>query len=321
MAETEQPAGEDLDGSLEQEATTVKDESANNTSTPPDTKPRGELGNRFKALTSRMNIYLLGFIAVILIALIVIFVVVNSQETPDQISLSGQELSQETIDDLLQSDSNIGDATSTLNVEANAIFNGRVLVKDRLDVAGPINIGGPLTLPGITVAGTSQFEDVEVSNNLTILGNASVQGTVSASGLSISGSGSFDGELSATTLAVNNLEFQGDLSVLGHLDAGGPAPSITRGSIGGGGTVSISGTDTAGTVTINTGSGPSSGVMATINFAKAFGGSPHVVISPANANAATLNYYITRTSSSFNLGSTNNPSAGSTFIFNYVAID
>ena len=49
-------------------------------------------------------------------------------------------------------------------------------MRDSLDVAGTIRVGGALSLPGITVSGTSAFENVQVASNLSIAGNAAVTG-------------------------------------------------------------------------------------------------------------------------------------------------
>ncbi|MEZ6331213.1 MAG: polymer-forming cytoskeletal protein [Candidatus Saccharimonadales bacterium] len=136
---------------------------------------------------------------------------------------------------------------------SNAVFNGRALVRNDLDVAGTIRVGGALSLPGITVSGTSASENVQVANNLSIAGNSAVQGTLTVQqNLSVGGSASFAGQISAPSLSVERLILNQDLQINRHIDAGGPTPVASRGSaVGGAGTVSVSGTDTAGTVSIN----------------------------------------------------------------------
>lgn len=272
---------------------------------------------KIAGLIKGVNIYLVGFIVIFAIAIIVIFVALQSEDGGP--SITGQDLTQEQIDELLQQDSQVGDVSQTLTVEANAIFNGKVLVKDNLDVAGSINVGGPLTLPGITVAGTSAFDNVEVSNNLSILGNSSIQGTLTVnSSLSVSGDGTFGGTLSADTLNVTDLSFSGDLVLSRHIDTGGPNPGISPGgSVGAGGTASLSGTDTSGTVTINTGGGPATGTLANINFANGYNETPQVIISPVGSSGATLEYYVTRTTSGFTIRSANTPSGSTTYVFDY----
>jgi hypothetical protein len=84
----------------------------------------------------------------------------------------------------------------------------------------------------------------------------------------------------------------------------------------------VNGTDTAGTVTINTGTNPpSSGCFGTVTFVQKFSGTPHVVVTPVGASAAVINYYINRTSSNFTICYTVGPAAQTSFSFDYIAID
>lgn len=273
---------------------------------------------RVKGVTSNFNIYLIAFLVIVFIALIITYVALNTNQT-DDLSITGQDLTDEAFDELAQNESNVGDVNQTLTVEANAIFNGKVLVKDNLDVAGSINVGGPLTLPGITVAGTSAFEDVEVNNNLSILGNTSIQGTLTVNdNATVTGNLSIGGELSAASVTADSINFTGDLEISRHINTGGPSPGVTRGgAVGAGGTVSISGTDVSGTVTINTGGGPSTGVLATVTFANAYTGTPRVVISPTSSAAASLDYYVTRSTTGFTVRTVSAPSASSTYVFDF----
>lgn len=274
--------------------------------------------DRVKGFTSNFNIYLIAFLVIVFIALVITYVALNSKKNNGP-SITSQELSEDAFKELAQNEANVGDTNQTLTVEANAIFNGKVLVKDNLDVAGSINVGGPLTLPGITVAGTSSFEDVEVSNNLSILGDASIQGALTVTnGANINGNLAVAGSISASSVTADTIAFSGDLQIQRHLDTGGPTPGVSRGgAVGAGGTVSISGTDASGTVTINTGGGPSSGTLAVINFSQSYGGTPRVVISPTSAAAASLDYYISRSPSGFEIRATSAPSGSSTYLFDY----
>lgn len=276
--------------------------------------------DRILRFTKGTNLYLLGFGVIILIAAFVTFIAVTSDNTEDAgLSIEGSELSQEALDELLKTDTTIGDVKETLNVEANAIFSGKILVKDSLDVAGTLNVGGTLSLTGLTVSGNTTLQDAGLSGSLSVGGNANISGTAAIeSNLTVAGDVSIGGALSAGTLNVESIQFSNDLQVLRHIDTGGSSPSASRGSaIGGAGTVSISGTDVAGTVTINTSGGVTSGAMANISFANAYGRTPHVIISPVGSTSGSINYYVTRTSSGFAIGTANAPSASTTYIFDY----
>jgi cytoskeletal protein CcmA (bactofilin family) len=317
MEENKQPQSEEVN-SLE----TL--EGSPDASSSPETIPSEKLPKKktsvtekVKSLVTRLNIYLLLFILIIVIGLIIFFVVFNASQSTDRGITESQELTQEAIDQLIGSDAKIGDPKQLLTVESDSVFAGKVLIRDGLDVAGPIKVGGSLTLPGITVSGASAFDEVSI-NTLAIAGDATVQGQLSVQeGLTVSGPVTFSGTFSAAAFAIESLQVNRDLQLNRHIDAGGPTPGISSGGgIGNGGTATISGTDTAGTITINIGAGGGNGVLATITFAAAFNGTPHVVFSPVNAPAPNA-FISNRTSSGFSISS----SGQGTVSFDYIVID
>lgn len=280
-----------------------------------------------KGFASKLNVYLLAFLVIIIAALIVFFVVFQSSQEPEVATTETQELTQEAVDKLIGTDSRVGDPKQLLTVESDSVFTGKVLIRDGLDVAGPIKVGGSLSLPGITVSGTSAFDEV-VLNTLNVSGDVNVQGQVSVqNGLTVSGPVTFSGTFSAASFAIETLQVNQNLEVNRHIDAGGPTPSLTGGgAIGAGGTATNSGTDTAGTVAINVGGGAAAGVLATVTFANPFGDTPHVVITPIAAQGSPVvssgsTFYISsRTTSGFTIATTDALPSGS-ISFDYIVID
>jgi len=118
------------------------------------------IGKIVNKINSRLNVYLLGFILLTVISLIIIFIVINSsnKEAAKQENIQTQQLTQDAINNLSSNESTVGDPKQLLSIESNAVFSGKVLIRDGLDVAGPIKVGGDLSLPGITVSGKSQFD-------------------------------------------------------------------------------------------------------------------------------------------------------------------
>ena len=109
------------------------------------------------------------------------------------------------------------------------------------------------------------------------------------------------------------------LQIPNHLSFTGPSPSrtINAGVLGAGGSASVNGSDTNGTININTGSNPSAGCFARINFQQAFPGQPHVIVSPVGAAAGQTQYYVDRNNTGFSI-CTNNPApANQVFAFDY----
>lgn len=277
-----------------------------------------------RSLVAKVNIYLLLFVFILVIAGVVLFIAYSAnknQTKKDQTAT--QQLTADALKTLAGTDAKVGDAKQLLTIESDAVFSGKVLVRGGLEVAGPIKVGGSLSLPGITVSGTSAFDQVTM-NSLAVAGNASIQGLLSVQkGLTVGGNGSFSGSLSAGVINTDKLVLNQDLQLNRHIAAGGTTPGVSTGSAtGSAGTVSINGSDTAGTVTINNGSGPTDGIVATVTFAVKFSGNPHVVISPVCSvgGACPQRSYVTnRTSSGFAIAVVGN-STGS-YSFDYIVLD
>ncbi|MDB5164292.1 MAG: hypothetical protein JWS12_910 [Candidatus Saccharibacteria bacterium] len=319
----DQPAEAPHSGSLESGLSldATADTNLTTEKTDKDQKPsKKSRKDGVKHFFGKLNIYFLAFILLIVIAGVAISVaVLYNRKTAT--TASDQTLTDKALKDLKSSTSKVGDPKQTLNIESNAVFAGTVLVRDSLDVAGTIRVGGALSLPGITVSGKSSFDQVQI-NSLAIAGNASVQGTLTVQkSLSVSSGGSFTGPLSAPQITVGVLQLTGDLQLGHHIDPTGASPSSSGGSaLGGGGTAGVSGTDTAGTVSINTGSSPAAGCFITVNFTQKFNGTPHVIISPVNSNTGSLSYYTNRSVTNFSVCATN-PAAGTNYVFDYVVLD
>ena len=288
----------------------------------PTTVKKG-FSEKFRGLITHLNIYLLLFIVIVILSAGVVLVAFQTNKKASKpTTVTTQPLTTEELQQINGTDSKVGDPKQTLTIESNAIFSGKVLIKDSLDVAGTIKVGGALSLPGISVSGSSNFDQIQ-ANNLSITGNVSVQGQLTvAKTITASAGATFGGPISAPMITTQQLQLTNDLQITKHLDAGGPTPSKTDGSaLGNGGTSSISGTDTAGTATINTGGSPGAGCFMSIKFTQQFSGTPHIVITPVGTAAAGLNYYVNRTATDFSICTTNAAPAGQTFSFDFVAID
>jgi cytoskeletal protein CcmA (bactofilin family) len=285
--------------------------------------PAGK-GPRFKQLRARLNIYLLMLGGIIFLAgAIILIAFLQNRQTVLNKNLQTQSLSKSTLEQLADSDATVGSSHSILNVQSSAVFAGQVLVRQNLEVAGNLQIGGTIALNNLTVAGASQFGQATVNKDLAVAGNTAIQGSATISkGLQVNGGGIFNGAVSAPQLTTSHLQLNGDLVLTHHISTGGSPPSRSGGAaLGGGGSVSISGSDTAGSVSINTGSGPAAGCFVTVNFTSAYGTTPHVIVTPVGAAAGGLSYYINRSASNFSICDATPPPAGSSFGFDYFVID
>lgn len=307
-------------GSPEEESEATTPSEADVVATPNSPPPKKK--RSLRKLFRKFNIYLLLFIFIVVVAIIIMIVALVHQKTNTG-TLATQTLSKSTLSQLANSDATVGDSKHVLDVQSNAVFAGQVLVRDNLEVAGTIQVGGTLSLSGISVSGTSDFAQVQINKGLSVAGDSALQGALTVQkSLNVSGGGTFSGQVSATQITTTSLQLNGDLTLTHHLTLGGPIPSRSNGSaLGGGGTASVSGSDSAGSITINTGSSPAAGCFITVNFAQRFNATPHVLVTPIGIAAGGLGYYVNRSSTNFSICSTTAAAASQTFGFDYLVLD
>jgi cytoskeletal protein CcmA (bactofilin family) len=293
--------------------------------TPAENKPSSPK-NTDRSLIGRLkdtsSIYMLVFFFLVALGAAALIVSV----TWDRNSTNNNKSSSLTDDQLAQLQGNttiVGDSKQTLDIQSNTILEGQLLVRKDVEVAGSIKVGGGLALSSVTVGGQGNFGQLQINGILSVSGDTTFSGQVSVQQtLNVAGSASFGGNVSTAKLTTSNLQLNGDLQINRHIELGGSSPSRSNGSaLGSGGTVSVNGTDTGGTVTINTGGSPPAGCFVTVNFTNKFSSTPHVVISPSNSSAASLSYYTNRSSSGFSVCTTNTPASSRTYLFDYFVIN
>jgi hypothetical protein len=277
----------------------------------------------FKRIWQRFNIYLLLFLLVLVIFAGVtagFYIKSNKDAKIAEETIDSQSLSEEAAKQLSSSNVTVGNTRQILNVASNAIFGGSVLVRSDLEVAGDIKLGGNFELPGLAVTGSSTFSQLQ-TETLSVTANATVQGTLTVRrGVSVLGTSTF-GSISAAQISTNSLQLNGNLVLTRHVVAGGPIPNSSRGTaLGAGGTASVNGSDTAGSVTIQTGSGPGAGCFINVSFVSRYDNVPRVIVTPVGSGAAALNYYINRSTTGFSICTTNGAPGGQTFGFDYFVI-
>ncbi|HEX8182554.1 MAG TPA: hypothetical protein VF575_03040 [Candidatus Saccharimonadales bacterium] len=279
--------------------------------------------NGLKKFGHKFNIYLLLFVLVIIISGAIVIITATSQKTDDDTAkISSQAIPSDVLKQLAKSDATVGDPKQVLNVQSNAVFTGKVLIRDSLDVAGALRVNGGLSIPDIAVSGQGSFDQLQINKTLNVGGDTSVLGQLNVKkGMSVTGGGTFGGPVTAPQIATNQLQLIGDLTISNHFIAGGPTPGRSNGgALGGGGTTSVSGTDTAGSININTGGGPAGGCFLTVNFSNRYNSTPHVVITPTSPAGAALDYYVTRTTSGFSVCAASTPPANSSFGYDYIVV-
>jgi cytoskeletal protein CcmA (bactofilin family) len=267
----------------------------------------------------RFDIYLLGFIFVILISIFALYLAYTKSKPQNNTTAQTQSLNQSAVTQLDNNDTSVGGSSQTLEIQSSTIFTNNVLMKGNLDVAGTLKLGGAINLPGITVSGTTQLDQVVVAGTETIAGSLTVN-----SGLSVSGTTAFSGNVSAPTLTVTTLQLNGDITISHHIITSGSIPHFASENLGSGGTGSVNGSDTAGTININLGSGATS-CLAHITFSTAFGSTPHVVATLVGSSSSDISslgeFYISELSNSGFSVCVSGASPSGSFNVNYNTLD
>lgn len=274
-----------------------------------------------KKFFKKVNLYFLIFFLLIVVAGAVTIVnYLNSQKATPESSLNSQDLSQDALKQLANTDASVGNSSQTLTIQGNAIISGQTLARGNLNVAGNFQTAGSIQGSSLTVSGESNLGTAQI-NSLQVAQNTAIQGSTTLKDLNVAGAASFGGALTASQITVTNLILSGNatLQVPNHIGFTGPSPSRTISStvLGRGGSASVNGSDTSGTINISTGSGTVAGCFATINFSQAFSKQPHVIVSPVGTAAGQTQYYVTRSNTSFNICTAAPAPTNQTFAFDY----
>jgi cytoskeletal protein CcmA (bactofilin family) len=285
------------------------------------TNPSIKKVSPIKRFFKKVNVYLLIFILLVVVAgAIAVVNYLNSQTAPVEPSIASQELTQDALKDLANTDASVGDASQTLTIQGNAIIAGQTLMRGNLNVAGNIQSGGSIQGPSLTISGASNLGQAQI-NSLQVATNVAVQGTSTLRDLNVAGTASFSGAVTASQLTVTRIIMSGNavLQIPNHISFTGASPNRTANTsvLGAGGTASVNGSDTTGTVNINTGNNPTVGCFVRINFQQSFSNAAHVLITPIGAGAGATEYYVDRNNSGFSICSVNIAPANQVFAFDY----
>lgn len=134
-------------------------------------------------------------------------------------------------------------------------------------------------------------------------------------------------DLQLNGVSVASVDYQGNLTVKsatfnGHIITGntsGSTTAVAHANAGTGASCSISGNDTAGQVTLTTGSGAwASGTQCTVTFSSTYSSAPKPVIAPANnMSVSSVQPFVDSSTSNFTIGFVAADSSANTYKFNY----
>ena len=212
--------------------------------------------------------------------------------------------------------STLGDlhATGTTHVDSlaatSAAISGAV-------IAGTLNVSGAADAASLNVVGNATVGSLAV-NGAATASSASISGALMAGTLNISGAAGI-----ASLGVAGPATFGGDITVNGHVITGNSTSGVTTAQVqaaaGSNATVTVSGNDTLGTITLTTGtSALAAGDLIKLVFAKTYGSPPRVLISPSNNVAAGLQFYRgTTTTTGVMLDSKDVPVSNTVYEYDY----
>jgi cytoskeletal protein CcmA (bactofilin family) len=274
-----------------------------------------------KRILRKVNVYLLIFILLVVVGGAIALVnYLNSQKAPVVPDVASQQLSADALKQLANTDATVGNSSQTLTIQGNAIITGQTLARGNLNIAGNLQTGGSIQAPSLTISGTSNLGAAQI-NSLQIASTLAVQGSTTLADINVAGTSSFSGAMTASQITVTRLILSGNasLTIPNHIAFTGPSPTRTVNSavLGNGGTMSVNGSDTSGTININTGSSTVAGCFAKITFQQAYTNQPHVIVSPIGSAAGQTQYYVDRNTTGFSICTANAAPPNQTFGFDF----
>lgn len=210
--------------------------------------------------------------------------------------------------------------TTEFNVNTST---GAVQVNGLLDTTGNTNLAiGYANATSITI-GNSGLNNLTSLYGSTLIKSAGANSATAFQVQNTSGTALLTADTSGMKITVQALVVSTTLTVNGHIISGGSTPGIAAGAAACTvPTVSVSGNDTSGIITVTTGSGCSGGgTLATLTFASAYAAAPHVTLTPGSSTAQTLGAYVnngTILTTSVAIGTNNTPVNATTYQWNYL---
>jgi hypothetical protein len=268
---------------------------------------------------------------------IIAFVLNSQSKSKSNSGIASVSISQSSLDKLGVNQTAVGNKGIELTVNPDAKFNGKLQVGGDVTLAGQLKLNAKLSggdssfskleagdtaLSTLNVNGDGTLTNVNVRSGLNVAGESKLQGAATFSSLvtvysnlNVSGNVAIGGQLAINALHVSTLITDSSITLGGHFITSGSRPSVSAGSVGSNGTVSISGNDAAGTVAVNVGVGGASGILAYVSFRTNYSNTPHVVITPIGSGAGSV--YVNRSASGFSIGVNGSLTAGG-YAFDYI---
>lgn len=259
--------------------------------------------SHIKAIIILLLIILLGVGAALLIKDAI------SKHSNKTVVINTQSLSNGTLNKVTSQLGNEGQVSTQLTITPSTLFKNSVEIQGKTTTDSDLDVGGNFNTKG----SSNLYGPVNARSSLAVQGSGSYGGNLSVTGLVTAAS------LSVGSINISTINLSGDINVGGHIIPSGAVPSVSASAASSGGSATITGNDTAGTVTINIGAGKTvAGELAIITFHKAFATTPKVQLTPLNSASAQIFYYVSQSPTFFTVNSAGMPANGASYTFNYL---
>lgn len=264
---------------------------------PKNKKPSQDPLSKKRKGSSRKRLIIRSIVVLIILAIAVAVGLMLRERLkgsgPSTVTINTQSLDNGTLNQLTTT---TGDNKQQLTIFPDTLFKNNVEVQRSTNLQSDLTVEGQTRLKG----------PVTMQQGLSVGGNLTVTGSISGASLSV-------GNLTISTVSVSS-----DVAFGGHLVPNGGIPAVKASLAASGGSVNISGNDTAGTIIINIGGGAlQSGELAIITFNKPFNTTPKVQLTPITLSGSNLRYYATRSALFFTINTGNAPTADTSYGFDY----
>lgn len=269
---------------------------------------------------------------------VVVFVMRSQSSVADK-AQNEVTLSSDTLNGLGVNKTAVGNEGAKLTVGPDSTFNGTLTVAKNVSIGGNLQLNskfttneanittlqaGDVSLSKVTVNGDISADGLLLRKDLTVPGTSRLNGAVTIAQLltvnnnvNVIGSLAVGGSLSVHNFQASSLTSDTTLTIGGHIITRGGRPGISAGSgLGQNGTVSLSGSDASGGISLGIGVGSTGGLLCSVTFAQQYSATPHVVVTPVGQN---MNLYINRNANGFQVYAANALAAGG-YAIDYVVM-
>jgi hypothetical protein len=215
----------------------------------------------------------------------------------------------------------IGDGTNAEQLQINGVAGGAVEV----NVDGDADVSGTLDVHGASTFGDGDAGDVATVNTGAGTDLAVAEGGVDRSSASDetfaidnSGAGNASLLLNGATSQTNSRLTVAD----GHWTSQGTVPTVSNPTgFTGGVSITANSTDVAGEIDGTTGGTATANSVIRVSFNQQYATAPIVLVTPRDATAGAVNYFVSATTTTtFDL-QVINPANSTTYTFNYQVIE